>query len=136
MTNMISCCYAFLNVKGNFQGAQDEKDKEMNDPFQIGRKRKRNKGNSTEITLSVVKFMIEFEVAAQENADLQKHGKPVINKLKKLSLFTDVISEKPQEFLDHGLLTVLKNWLEPLPDGSLPHLTIRTKNLKILNDVY
>ncbi|XP_017428632.1 protein IWS1 homolog 1 [Vigna angularis] len=42
---------------------------------------------------------------------------------------------KQQEFLDNGLLTVLKNWLEPLPDGSLPNLTIRTKVLKILNDM-
>ncbi|WVZ17683.1 hypothetical protein V8G54_010665, partial [Vigna mungo] len=127
MTNMIS--------KSNYEGVQDKKDKEIKDPFQIGRKRKRNERNPTEITLSVVNVMIEFEVAAQEDADRKKHGKPAINKLKKLSLFTDVLSEKPQEFLDHGLLTVLKNWLEPLADGSLPDLTIRTKILNILNDI-
>ena len=39
------------------------------------------------------------------------------------------------EFLDHGVLTLLKNWLEPLPDGSLPNINIRTAILKILNDV-
>jgi len=39
------------------------------------------------------------------------------------------------EFLDHGVLTLLKNWLEPLPDGSLPNINIRTEILKILNDV-
>ncbi|WVZ12676.1 hypothetical protein V8G54_017206 [Vigna mungo] len=114
---------------------QVEKDKEINDIFQLGRKRKRNDRNSAEITLSVVKVMIEFEVAAQEDADLNRHGKPTINKLKMLSLFTDVLLEKQQEFLDNGLLTVLKKWLEPLLDGSLPNLTIRTKVLKILNDI-
>ena len=40
-----------------------------------------------------------------------------------------------QEFLDHGVLTLLKNWLEPLPDGSLPNINIRAAILKILNDV-
>nr|XP_029146890.1 protein IWS1 homolog 1-like [Arachis hypogaea] len=36
-------------------------------------------------------------------------------------------------FLDHGVLTLLKNWLEPLPDGSLPNINIRTAILTILN---
>ncbi|KAL5073243.1 hypothetical protein RYX36_012227, partial [Vicia faba] len=38
------------------------------------------------------------------------------------------------EFLDHGVLTLLNNWLEPLPNGSLPNINIRTNFLKILND--
>ncbi|KAI3754688.1 hypothetical protein L1987_54476 [Smallanthus sonchifolius] len=28
------------------------------------------------------------------------------------------------EFLDRGVLTLLKKWLEPLPDGSLPNINI------------
>lgn len=40
-----------------------------------------------------------------------------------------------QEFLDHGVLTLLKNWLEPLPDGSLPNINIRATVLRVLNDV-
>lgn len=40
-----------------------------------------------------------------------------------------------QEFLDHGVLTLLKNWLEPLPDGSLPNINVRAAVLRILNDV-
>jgi hypothetical protein len=40
-----------------------------------------------------------------------------------------------QEFLDHGILTLLKNWLEPLPDGSMPNMNIRTAVLKLLSDV-
>lgn len=39
------------------------------------------------------------------------------------------------EFLDHGVLTLLKNWLEPLPDGSLPNMNIRTAILTVLTDV-
>lgn len=40
-----------------------------------------------------------------------------------------------QEFLDHGVLTLLRTWLEPLPDGSLPNINIRAAILKILTDV-
>ncbi|WVZ15019.1 hypothetical protein V8G54_012585 [Vigna mungo] len=127
MTKMIT--------RSNYEAEQVENDKEINDLFQLGRKRKRNPRNLVEITLSVIKVMSEFKVAVQDSVDLNRQGKPAINKFKILSLFTDILSEKQQEFLDNGLLTVLKNWLEPLPDGSLPNLTIRTKILKILNDI-
>ncbi|KAK4422490.1 protein IWS11 [Sesamum alatum] len=80
--------------------------------------------------------MAELEVVAEEDAELNRQGKPAINKLKKLSLLTDALSKKQlqQEFLDHGILTLLKNWLEPLPDRSLPNINIRAAVLKILND--
>ncbi|XP_042032453.1 protein IWS1 homolog 1-like [Salvia splendens] len=81
--------------------------------------------------------MAKLEVVAEEDAELNQQGKPAINKLKKLSLLTDVLSKKQlqQEFLDHGVLTLLKNWLEPLPDGSLPNINIRAAVLRILFDV-
>jgi transcription factor SPN1 len=40
-----------------------------------------------------------------------------------------------KDFLDHGILTLLKKWLEPLPDKIMPSLDIRAAVLKILNDV-
>ncbi|KAK6158451.1 hypothetical protein DH2020_005765 [Rehmannia glutinosa] len=88
------------------------------------------------IALLVENVMAELEVVAEEDAELNRQGKPAINKLKKLSLLEDVLSKKQlqQEFLDHGVLTLLKNWLEPLPDGSLPNINIRAAVLKILND--
>ncbi|KAK1364768.1 TFIIS N-terminal domain-containing protein [Heracleum sosnowskyi] len=72
----------------------------------------------------------------EEDAKLNMLSKPAINKLKKLPLLTEVLSKKQlqQEFLDHGVLTLLKNWLEPLPDGSLPNINIRAAILKILTD--
>jgi transcription factor SPN1 len=33
------------------------------------------------------------------------------------------------------VLTLLKNWIEPLPDGSLPNMNIRSAVLKLLSDV-
>ncbi|GJU08519.1 protein IWS1 homolog 1 isoform X2 [Tanacetum coccineum] len=38
------------------------------------------------------------------------------------------------EFLDHRVVTLLRNWLEPLPDGSLPNINIRATILRILTE--
>nr|ABR16991.1 unknown [Picea sitchensis] len=54
-----------------------------------------------------------------------------------LPVLTAVLSKRQlqQEFLDRGVLSVLKNWLEPLPDKCLPNTNVRTAVLKILTDL-
>ena len=120
------------------QAEEGEEDDEIKDMFKMGKKRKKNEKSPAEVAFLVEKVMAELEVTAEEDADLNRQGKPAINKLKKLPLLTDVLSKKQlqQEFLDHGVLTLLKNWLEPLPDGSLPNINIRAAILQILTDVY
>ncbi|KAF9612373.1 hypothetical protein IFM89_039200 [Coptis chinensis] len=53
-----------------------------------------------------------------------------------IAMYMVIWKRKPlqHEFLDHGVLTLLKNWLEPLPDGSIPNIVIRTAILEILTD--
>ncbi|KAL0297494.1 UNVERIFIED_CONTAM: protein IWS11, partial [Sesamum radiatum] len=102
----------------------------------MGKDKKKNEKSAAETALLVENVMAELKVVAEEDAELYRQGKPATNKLEKLSLLTDVLSKKQlhQEFLDHGGLTLLKNWLEPLPDGNLPDINIRTAVLKFLND--
>ncbi|KAG6780820.1 hypothetical protein POTOM_013699 [Populus tomentosa] len=118
------------------QAEEGEEDDEIKDMFKMGKKRKKNEKSPAEIALLVENVMAELEVTAEEDADLNRQGKPAVNKLKKLPLLTEVLSKKQlqQEFIDHGVLTLLKNWLEPLPDGSLPNINIRAAILKILTD--
>ncbi|XP_020959228.1 protein IWS1 homolog 1 [Arachis ipaensis] len=118
------------------QAEEGEEDDEIKDLFKVGKKKKKNERSPAEIALLVENVMAELEVTAEEDAELNRQGKPAINKLKKLDLLTEVLSKKQLqlEFLDHGVLTLLKNWLEPLPDGSLPNINIRTAILNILND--
>ncbi|KAK7252518.1 hypothetical protein RIF29_36513 [Crotalaria pallida] len=118
------------------QAEEGEEDDEIKNLFKMGKKKKKNERSPAEIALLVENVMAELEVTAEEDADLNRQGKPAINKLKKLPLLTEVLSKKQLqlEFLDHGVLTLLKNWLEPLPDGSLPNINIRTAILQILND--
>ncbi|XP_078428522.1 transcription elongation factor (TFIIS) family protein [Wolffia australiana] len=118
------------------QAEEGEEDDEINQLFKGGKKKKRSEKSPAELAMVVEHLMAELEVTAEEDAELNRQNKPAINKLKKLPLLIDVLSKKnlQQEFLDHGVLTLLKNWLEPLPDGSLPNMNIRTAILKILTD--
>uniref|UniRef100_A0A7N2RE56 TFIIS N-terminal domain-containing protein n=1 Tax=Quercus lobata TaxID=97700 RepID=A0A7N2RE56_QUELO len=118
------------------QAEEGEEDDEIKELFKMGKKRKKNERSPAEIALLVENVMAELEVTAEEDADLNRQAKPAVNKLKKLPLLTEVLSKKQlqQEFLDHGVLTLLKNWLEPLPDGSLPNINIRAAILRILTD--
>lgn len=118
------------------QAEEGEEDDEIERLFKGNKKKKKNDRPRADIGLIVEQFIAEFEVAAEEDANLNRQSKPAINKLMKLPLLIDVLSKKnlQQEFLDHGVLTLLKNWLEPLPDGSMPNMNIRSAVLKLLAD--
>ncbi|XP_075518075.1 protein IWS1 homolog 1-like [Primulina tabacum] len=119
------------------QAEEGEEDDEINELFKMGKKKKKNEKSPAETALLVEKIMAELEIVAEEDAELNRQAKPAVNKLKKLPLLMDVLAKKQlqQEFLDHGVLNLLKNWLEPLPDGSLPNINIRAAVLKILHDL-
>ncbi|CAK9153235.1 unnamed protein product [Ilex paraguariensis] len=118
------------------EAEEGEEDDEIKQLFKMGKKKKKNEKSAAEIALLVESVMAELEFVAEEDAELNRQSKPAINKLKKLPLLTEVLSKKQlqQEFLDHGVLALLKTWLEPLPDGSLPNINIRAAVLKILTD--
>lgn len=120
------------------QAEEGEEDDEVNNLFKSGKKKKKVVDRTPEETAMLVEqFMAKLEVAAEEDAELNRKSKPAINKLKMLPVLTEVLSKRQlqQEFLDRGVLSVLKNWLEPLPDGCLPNINVRTAILKILTDL-
>ncbi|CAL5429462.1 unnamed protein product [Camellia sinensis] len=118
------------------QAEEGEDDEEIDQLFKSGKKKKKGEKSAAEIALLVENVMAQLEVVAEEDAELNRQSKPAINKLKKLPLLMEVLSKKQLqlEFLDHGVLTLLKTWLEPLPDGSLPNINIRGAILRILTD--
>lgn len=59
----------------------------------MGKKKKKHEKSPAEIALLVENVMAELEVTAEEDADLNRQGKPAVNKLKKLPLLTDVLSK-------------------------------------------
>ncbi|XP_042035331.1 protein IWS1 homolog 1-like [Salvia splendens] len=98
------------------QAKEGEEDADINELFKIGKKRKKTEKSAAEVALLVESVMAELEVVAEEDAELNQ-------------------KQLQQEFLDHGVLTLLKNWLEPLPDGSLPNINICSAVLRILFDL-
>lgn len=75
------------------QAEEGEEYAEINEFFKIGKKRKKTEKSAAEVALLVESVMAELEVVAEEDAELNQQGKPAINKLKKLSLLTDVLSK-------------------------------------------
>lgn len=115
-----------------------EDNDEIDKLFQVMRKKKCVwEKDKAEIALQVEQVMANLELAVEDDVELNKQGKPATNKLLKLPILVGALSKKylQAEFLDHGVLSLLKNWLEPLPDGSLPNTNIRTSVLQILDDL-
>ncbi|CAN8274537.1 unnamed protein product [Cochlearia groenlandica] len=125
------------SVKATRGREKTEDDYEIEKLFNLRNKKKDKKKNPAEIAMQVEEVIANLEIAVEDDVELNKQGKPAINKLMKLPLFCEALSKKQLqvEFLDHGVLNVIKNWLEPLPDGSLPNINIRTALLKILDEL-
>ncbi|EOY12007.1 Transcription elongation factor family protein [Theobroma cacao] len=124
---------SFVEGKKRERGKEDP---EINAMFDAVKRRRKVEKSSEEISLFVEKVLAELTIVAEDDAQLNREGRTAISKLKKLPFLTEVLSKKSfqLQFLDHGVLTLLKNWLEPLPDGSLPNANIRGAVLNILAD--
>ncbi|CAM6110449.1 unnamed protein product [Calypogeia fissa] len=119
------------------EAEEEDATDELNNFFKSNKKKISNERTSEEIAMFVEQFMAKLDVAAESDADLNRASKPAIEKLKMLPELLHVLEKRQlqQEFLDRGVLSSLKNWLEPLPDGSLPNMNIRSALLKLLTDL-
>lgn len=68
---------------------------------------------------------------------MNRNQKVATRKLKMLPLVQVQLKkfDLKEALLESGILNVITDWLTRLPDGSLPHLQIRTSMLKILMEV-
>ncbi|KAK8671458.1 hypothetical protein V6N13_038054 [Hibiscus sabdariffa] len=115
------------------------KDAEIEAMFnKVMTRKKTAEKNPQGIGLLVEKVIALMEVAAEEDIELNMQNKPAIKKIQTLPLLTDFLSKKhlQQEFLDRGVLSLFKIWLEPLPDGSLPNATVRAWLLNLLTHTF
>eukprot|EP00245_Coleochaete_scutata_P017006 TRINITY_DN8138_c0_g1_i1.p1 TRINITY_DN8138_c0_g1~~TRINITY_DN8138_c0_g1_i1.p1 ORF type:complete len:482 (-),score=170.27 TRINITY_DN8138_c0_g1_i1:359-1804(-) len=123
------------------QADEAEEDEEEGDEvarmLKGGKKRKKTDRTPEETAMLVEQFMAKLEVAWEADGVANREGQPAINKLRLLPELVAILQKKhlQTEFLDRGILTLLKNWLEPLPDGSLPNITIRSALLTVINEL-
>ncbi|CAN8063924.1 unnamed protein product [Agarophyton chilense] len=89
------------------------------------------------VTDDCLAFMEKMMKARDDDMRAYRSNKPALGKLKMLREVELMIMKTSHReiFLDNMLLTVIKKWLDPMPDGTLPNLAIRQSLLQILTDM-
>lgn len=87
-----------------------------------------------EIHSNVKAFLQRMLDAERADRKLNRLKQPALNKLKMLPEVVDCLSNKQMQhqLLDALLLQRVRDWLRPLPDGSLPALQVRSDLYRLL----
>lgn len=82
----------------------------------------------------VIALKAEMIDALKKDQILNKSKQPALNRLKLLNTITAQLLNKnlQKDLLEFNILEVIKEWLEPLPDGSLPNIKIRKGMVDVL----
>eukprot|EP01116_Phalansterium_solitarium_P019071 TRINITY_DN522_c2_g1_i1.p2 TRINITY_DN522_c2_g1~~TRINITY_DN522_c2_g1_i1.p2 ORF type:complete len:565 (-),score=266.89 TRINITY_DN522_c2_g1_i1:2099-3793(-) len=100
-----------------------------------GRRRKRTQEEDEALQQWVLGFRDRIESAADLDDNANRAKQPAVHKLKLLPELLDQLAKKEVQLrlLEKGVLALLRRWLEPLPDGSLPNLNVRQAVLQLLD---
>jgi len=82
-------------------------------------------------------FVTQMDIAAEDDIRANQQHLPALNKVKLLPEVSTQLAKKflHEIFVSAGVLTTLKKWLDPLPDGSLPNIKLREVVLRGLIDM-
>ncbi|RWS25435.1 Med26 domain containing protein-like protein [Leptotrombidium deliense] len=85
----------------------------------------------------IAELIQEMKQAAEDDFQLNKDRKAATRKLKLLPVVETQLRkiDLREAFLDAGVLSVITDWLTPLPDRSLPNLQVRETLIKLLSEL-
>ncbi|KTW30032.1 uncharacterized protein T551_01976 [Pneumocystis jirovecii RU7] len=108
--------------------ARQELDQALNEAIMSSRKKKKKEEDLEEMADDeIVALREKMRQAAIEDIQANEEKRPAIQKLKMLSEVENALRKTSftESILDNNLLEVVRIWLEPLPDRSLPALNIQ-----------
>ncbi|CAM9661520.1 unnamed protein product, partial [Discosporangium mesarthrocarpum] len=107
----------------------------MNAVLKAMRRRKAQVLGTAEREAIVQEFLFKMNSAAEDDEAAVRDGRPALNKLKLRELVKSTLAKKDlqESFLEFDLLGVVKRWLQPYPNGSLPNITVRKDMLAMVS---
>lgn len=100
------------------------------------RNRRRNEPDDSVVEGECVAFLESMKKARDEDLKSFNRGQPALEKIKMLKNVEKIMNKvyHRKYLLDNMILAAFRSWLNPLPDGSLPNIQVRTTLLDILHD--
>ncbi|KAM0673783.1 Transcription factor iws1 [Gurleya vavrai] len=98
-------------------------------------KRKSEQKNEEEITNEALNLKNKMLSSLESDHASNKESKPAILRLQSIDETVNSLKTKKlgDALLEKGILDVIKQWLEPLPDNTLPNVKIKKGMLDVLD---
>jgi len=116
--------------------AQDDMEDELDKLFGRGNRRDSGAGDR-QLNIQAENLMAQMEAALEADLEAFSNKEPALHKLRMLKKAEEMISIRRmhEHLMNGGILGLLKGWLEPMPDGSLPNSKVRGGVLSMLENL-
>lgn len=133
-----------LEISNAIEEEEEEKPKKVLNAFEEAleknkrmRRPRRKEVDQSKVESECLEFLQRMMAARDSDVLAYSRGQPALAKLKMLrevEAITTKVSHR-ECLLESMILAVIKAWLDPMPDSTLPNVQIRTVLLQILNSL-